>query len=231
MPTLYRGVTEPLLPEGTTFQIREDRRPRDTGSKVIFNACFNLMIERHFGFPLIRRRSLFVSGDILQALKYAAQPDSRFVGEVVPNAPFSFIYATNVKDSAALAADLTDRYLNCFYKWQLPRCELLLQNPGMTLSQMDAFFIDNPDIDLGGFSWSRVGLRQRILQMLDDLLYSRIQRTYRYTNTNLLEAVKAGVEILIFDAPNGYFIKPIENEQVKLCAVLQKEKNLFKFWS
>ena len=96
---------------------------------------------------------------------------------------------------------------------------------------MDAFFVDNPDIDLGGFSWSRVGLRQRILQMLDDLLYSRIQRTYRYTNTNLLEAVKAGVEILIFDAPNGYFIKPIENEQVKLCAVLQKEKNLFKFWS
>lgn len=209
VPRLYRGVDQPIPEDGQHDFIREDRRPRDTGGAVAFNICFNLMIEYRFGVQLIRRRALFVSGDMGRALKYSGQQDPAYVGVIKPTEPFKFMYALNVPDSARLADDLTERYMTCFLGWQLERCTPLYQDIALTLQKLETFFTNNPDIDTGGFSWGRTSLRQRIYRTLDSFSTSprHRQHTYQYTMEDLEAGARSGVEIMLFDCPGGYRIE------------------------
>lgn len=211
---LYRGLSAPLPAQGLRSLIREDRKPRDTGNRVLFNIAFNLMIERHFGVPLVRRRSLFVCGDPRRALHYAAQRDRFYLGVVEPEPPFRYLWCPTVPDSAQLADDLTYRYDQCFYQWQKSRCSALRANLLLTLDGVDAFFDGNPDIDRGGFAWSGTGLRKRIYAMLDSCAVSSVQNTYPYIDKNLDEAVGRGVEIMLFDCPNGYMVRPVNGSLI-----------------
>lgn len=214
LPALYRGVAEPLPAEGLHAFIREDRKPRNTGDKVVFNICFNLMIERQFGVPLVRRRALFVTGDIRQAARYAAALDAQHLGLVEPIGEFRFLYLPWVRDSIQLVTGLTDRYTACFRAWQVERCQPLLTDPGLTLAKVEAFFADIPDIDKGGFAWGGVGLRERYFAMLDGLFRSTFQRTYAYRGDDLCAAAASGAEILLFDCPEGYRIKPVNPSEL-----------------
>lgn len=211
---LYRGEMEPLPAEGRQAFIRQDRRPRDTGKKLAFNICFNLMIERHFGVPLIRRRSLFVCGDIRRVIRFAAAPDTRHIGVVEPIGHYRFLYASNVFDSAQIADDLTERYLACFHPWQRPLCSTLLKDITLTLPKLEIFLAKHPEIDNGGFSWGATRLRDRLYDMLDGLKQSRTARTYCYTDTGLPSAIEKGVEIMLYDCPKGYHIKPIDSSEL-----------------
>ena len=217
LPRLYRGVTEPLPLGGLHAFVREDRRPRDTGNRVAFNICFNLMVERHFGVPLIRRRSLFVCGDISKVLQYAGARDAQHIGIVEPISFFRFLYASDVGDSAALAADLTQRYQDCFHSWQRPICRPLLEDTHLTLSKLEAFLLEHPEVDQGGFSWGKSSLRDRLYKMLDDLRIPNYRRTYSYTDCDLSAGALAGVEVLIFDCPHGYRITPVEPSELPVA--------------
>lgn len=221
IPALYRGVMEPLPPEGSHFFIRGDRRPRDTGSKVLFNIAFNLMIERRFGVPLVRRRSLFVSGSLEMAMRYSAERDARYVGIVEPQGPFRCLHSPQIQDSAALADELGGRYSACFYAWQRDRCAPLLQDVELTLAEVDRFFANTLDVDRGGFSWGTTCLRDRIFAMLDGCFESKHRHPFGYRLDDVGGAAAAGVEIMIFDCPQGYRIRPVPQDEL---AALERSK-------
>lgn len=209
LPPLYRGLTTLLPARGEHQLIRENRRPRDT--KVIFNICFNLMIERRFGIPIIRRRALFVSGAIEQALKYAASEDELHIGVVEPIGPFRFLYSPKVSDSIDLVRELTERYTDCFYDWQHEICRPLLEDPLITMAAVNSFFETHLEVDSGGFSWSSKTLRQRVLETLDSFSRPTLHHTTsHYTDCDLSAAAEAGAEIMIFDCPQGYMIRPAD---------------------
>jgi hypothetical protein len=208
----------PLAGDEHAF-IREDRRPRDTASKVLFNICFNLMIERRFGVPLVRRRSLFVTGSIEMASRYAAVADRNHIGVVEPIGPFRCLHAPNVADSAALADELGGRYAECFYGWQREACAPLMTDTGLTLGALEAFFARHPDVDAGGFTWGRSRLRDRIYTMLDGCFASSYRRTFRYQLDDIEAAAASEVEIMIFDCPRGYRITPVSEESLSAIRV------------
>lgn len=206
LPRLYRGSTTPIPEGGERAFVREDRRPRDTGNEVAFNNCFNLMIERRFGVPLVRQRSLFVCGDISRVIVYAAKREPQYVGIVEPVGPFRFLYAPNVWDSKQLVGDLKEQYLKCFCGWQHPKCIPFLEEMGLTLTEAQQILAD-PEVERGGFAWSAITLRERFLEMLDN---PEFLRSYHYTDQDLAVGAALGVEIMIFDCPQGYTITPIE---------------------
>ena len=215
LPPLYRGLIEPLPEGGVVMAIREDRRPRDTGDKPAFNAFFNLMIERRFGVPQVRRRALFVSGSLRSALRYAAEPTSRHLALVEPVGPFRSVFAPAVADSAALADDLGQRWLSCFRDWQRDECKPLLDNGALTLADLEAFFGQHPHVDRGGFAWGGSSLRQRLLDALDRAVGDSPQATFRYVLDEALDgAAAAGAEILIFDCPQGCRLTPVPQSAI-----------------
>lgn len=214
LPRLYRGLTDPLPVTGMHAVIREDRRPRYTGQHVTFNICFNLMIERRFGIPLVRNRSLFVCGAIRSVIRHATVPDRWHVGAVEPIGAFRFLYEPGVTDSAQCVSELTRRYLGCFHDWQVPMCGPLLEDSFLTLEKLDVFLSSHPEVDTGDFSRTDGSLRNRILAMLDGLAYSKCQQTFDYSDKDLAAAAAAGVEILIFDCPEGYRITPVEASEL-----------------
>lgn len=213
-PRLYRGVGEALPPSGLHGFIREDRRPRSTGNAPVFNICFNLMIERRFGVPLVRRRALFVSGNIRQAARYAGELDAAHIGVVTPVGPFRFVYHPAVSDSMSLVRRLTTAYLSCFRKWQLERCKPLLEDTGLTVASAQAFFDANPQIDAGGFSWGDTTLRSRYFAMLDRLTDPASPSSLTYRDDDLTAAAASGAEVLIFDCPKGYKIVPANPDEI-----------------
>ena len=210
LPTLYRGLTQEVAPEGFHSTIREDRLPRNSGHQIAFNICFNLFIERQFGVPLIRRRSLFVTGDITSAVRFASGMSWKCIGVVEPVGEFRFLYAPNIIDSVDYANEITDQYLHCFTDWQRARCKPLLQDIMLTLPAMETFFDANPDIDKGGFAWSSKGLRTRIYDLFDRMQGAAHGLSYQYKDSDIETAAASGAEIFIFDCPSGYRVVPIE---------------------
>lgn len=230
LPVLYRGLVTPLADVGEHAFIREDRRPRDTGKKVLFNICFNLMIERRFGVPLVRRRSLFVSGDLATAARYAAVADAQHIGIVEPVGSFRCLHGPLIRDSASLADDLGDRYADCFYGWQREICAPLLQDTGLTLAALEAFFASHPHVDSGGFAWGRSRLRDRIYAMLDGCFDSSRRYRVDYRIDEIDAAARAGVEIMIFDCPMGYRIRPVPAQWLQSLPARQQEPAKLPGW-
>jgi hypothetical protein len=210
MPRLYRGFTQEIAPEGFHENIREDRRPRNSGAHIAFNICFNLFIERQFGVPLVRRRSLFVTGDITRAVRFAKDMSAKCIGIVEPVGQYRFLCAPKIIDSFDYADDITDRYTRCFAEWQVERCKPLLEDLTLTLPKMEAFFQDNPDVDKGGFAWSTKGLRTRIFEVLESMQSASHGYTCQYTDEDIQAAADSGAEIFVFDCPDGYRVMPIE---------------------
>jgi hypothetical protein len=209
LPPLYRGVLSPIDELGQHEFIREDRRPRDSGRDVPFNISFNLMVERRFGFPLIRRRALFVCGDVRKVTRYARELGPAYIGVVKPLEPFRFLYSPLVKDSfqrCARTTDLARRYMACFRGHQAQVCTPLLKDISMTLAGFDAFFSDNPNIDKGIFTFGGLTLKQRLLRVLDADL--------GYRTDDLATAARSGAEVMFFDCPSGYRLDRIRVEQV-----------------
>lgn len=213
LPKLYRGLMQEVGPEGFHAQIREDRLPRNSGDLLAFNICFNLFIERQFGVPLIRRRSVFVTGDITRAVRFAKDLAWRCIGVVEPVGNFRFLCAPAIIDSVDFADDITYQYLHCFNDWQLERCRPLLEDMTRTLPMMEAFFEANPDIDKGGFAWSTTGLRTRIHALFDRMQSAAHDYVYQYTDKDIQAASDSGAEIFIFDCPGGYRVIPIEESE------------------
>ena len=200
---LYRGVMAPVPEEGVREFIREDRRPRDSGKNIPFNICFNLMIEHRFGIPLARQRSLFVSGDVENVVRYAARHDTAHVGVVTPSEPFRFLYSPHIADSfsSPWTKELTTRYLSCFKGNQEKLCRPILDDISLTLSKLEVFFAKNPEIDLGVFTFGGLSLKQRIYRALDFDI--------GYTMEDLATGARVGAEILLFDCPGGYRLERI----------------------
>jgi hypothetical protein len=217
-PKLFRGFTQEVPAEGFHDHIRQDRRPRNSSNQVAFNICFNLYIERQFGVPLIRRQSLFVTGDITRAVRFSKNMSWRSIGIVAPVGEFRFLYAPKIIDSVDFANAITNEYLHCFADWQLERCKPLLEDMTLTLPMMEDFFKGSPDIDSGGFSWSGKGLRTRIHALFDRMQGASHGLTYQYTDRDIQVAADSGAEIFIFDCPGGYQVAPIE-EAVLLNAM------------
>lgn len=211
-PPLYRGLLAPLPPGGEHAFIPEDRPPRTTGQHVAFNICFNLMVEHRFRIPLVRRRSLFVSGDLHSALRYAARPEATYIGVVQPADPFRFLYSPAVADSASLVDELTRRYLECFEGFRLADYRPLLEDPRLTLTAIDRFFSDHPDLDIAPSSAGAAGrsLSRRLYEMLEDCFAQGNSMISAYTDIDLEAAAASKAEVLIFDCPGGYWIRPID---------------------
>ena len=161
------------------------------------------MIEHQFGIPLVRQRSLFVSGDACKVVRYAARRDIEHVGVVIPSEPFRFLYAPNISDSynSASIKALTTRYLSCFRGNQSKLCRPLLQDISLTLSKLEEFFADSPDVDLGVFSFGGSSLKQRI--------YRALESDLGYTTEDLATGARVGAEIMLFDCPGGYKLERI----------------------
>ena len=218
---LYRGLLAPLPPGGAHFFIPEDRPPRTTGQHIAFNICFNLMIEHRFHIPLVRRRALFVSGDLHSALRYAAKPEAPYLGVVQPADPFRFLYSPAVADSASLVDELTRRYLGCFEGCRLADYRPLLDDPRLTLAAVERFFVDHPELDVAKCPTgsSRRSLRCRLYEMLEDCFAQGSRMTNAYTESDLTAAAASKAEVLIFDCPAGYWIRPIDPARLAATVV------------
>lgn len=209
IPPLYRGVTSTIAAEGQHELIREDRRPRDSGKDLPFNICFNLMIEHRFGVPLVRQRSLFVSGDVRTVVKYATQHDAQHIGLVKPVGPFRFLYSPHIRGSFSrysAAKRLARLYRSCFCGIQAELCKPLLDNISLTLAQLEQFFADNPGVDKGIPKRGGRSLRKRIYRVLATDL--------GYTMDDLERGARSGVEIMLFDCPTGYRLERIAESKL-----------------
>ena len=197
MPPLYRGLSAPLLEDGELAFLRTDRRPRNT--LPAFNALFNLMIERKFGIPNIRRQSLFVTGEIRRAAAYAKEIDAQHLCKIHPNGNYRYLYSPCIHDSYALDREFTAEYFGCFFPWNRgPRFSEFL-NPKITLNDLDDL-LGRPEIDNPIEGWSPTTLQERLYSTMDRLL-----EKYDYRmDEGIAEAASLGVEIMLFDCPSGY---------------------------
>lgn len=199
LPPLYRGLTAPLKTDAEHAYIRTDRRPRNTS--LAFNICFNLMIERKFGVSGVRRKSLFVSGDIRRAVPYAKEEDEYHLCSIQPLGEFCYLYSPIVHDSYCLEDEFSSRYFACFYPWNTgDHFADHFASPNLTIGELAAVFLEHPEVDRPENAWSPSSLRERLSGALDNLA-----EKYDYRmNEGLASAAASGVEIMLFDCPEGY---------------------------
>jgi hypothetical protein len=151
MPLLYRGLADPLPAEGRVEFIREDRRPRN--SSMLMTLAFNLAIERKFGIPLVRRRSLFVTGDFFRAAPYAKESaDDRYIGVVVPIGDFHYLYSPLIHDSYGLEPFLHKAFATAFKTTDMEQFSGMFADPATTtLSDVEAarqrYKTEHPPLD------------------------------------------------------------------------------------
>ncbi len=198
VPPLFRGLTDPLLSDGDLAFIRSDRRPRNTS--LFFNILFNLMVERKFGIPNIRRHALFVTGDIRRALPYAKAKDSEYLCTIQPVGEFRYLYSPYIHDSYALDDEFSDEYLACFFPWNGGKAfSVGFIDALITLDGLQRI-LAQPETDHPTEGWSPSTLENRLYSAMD-----RLVEKYQYrVDEGLAQAASIGVEVMLFDCPDGY---------------------------
>lgn len=214
LPTMYRGCMEPLPRDGLVEQIRQDRRPRS--SSLLMTMLFNLMIERQFGVPTVRRRSLFVCGDISNAAQYSkVRDDVHHLGVVEPIGSFRYLYSPLIDDSLGLEGALGGIFETVFRirnSEDAVRVLSYFDEPGMTtLADLDKprrQFFANYSL---GQRYIPADPFPQLFAELDRLVKHCVYRM----DEGLDEAVRQGAEIMIFDCPEGVRIRPVDPKVLK----------------
>lgn len=173
----------------TTWNIRMDRAPRDSGNHPFFNWTYNAVIEEKFKIHLVRSTSEYCTGNPATAEYYG---HALFI---FPIGKFNFLWSEDISDSFEDIPSLRKHYINYqkftngpvldFDKWKVEVVDPLVR----TWIEKDDYNLEN--------------LKTCADPILNEI-YDWVHEDYEgFKRSDLDDAIRTGKEISI-QGPGGY---------------------------